>query len=325
MASRRARSMISRSCSLPHVFLVGAAKAGTTSLARWLGAQPGLYLPALKEPHYFTPPPGRVPLSRPQPPVVRTLRRYHALYRRCSVGERGIDASTSYLCSSRAADAIRDAVGADVRVIGVLRDPVERAWSNYLNDVREGIEQRRFADAIAEEMRQPERCWGLDSVYLSGSRYADGLRRYVDTFGRERVLVVFFEDLMADPQRWLPVIADFVGIDEALRGSPELARENSYSVARNGTAQRLLAAGWLRRAARRLTPAALRMAMRRWLIVESTQRPPLEPALEQQLTDYFRADVGAVAELLGVTPPWARYADELASAQPAAIKRGTGP
>lgn len=308
--------------ALPRVFLVGAAKAGTTSLARWLGEQPGLYLPALKEPHYFTPPPRHVPLSRPQPPVVHTLRQYRALYRDCPPSQRGIDASTSYLWSPQAAQGIRAAAGEDVRIIAVLRDPVERAWSNYLNDVREGIEQRRFADAIAEEMRQPERYWGLDSVYLAASRYADGLRHYVGTFGRERVLVVFFEDLVADPQRWLPAIADFVNLDAALRGAPELARENVYSVARNDAARRLLAAGWLRRAARMLTPASLRLVMRRWLIVESAQRPALDSALEQQLTDYFRDDVRALAALLGVTPPWARYADAPTSKDPAGIESG---
>ena len=295
--------------SLPRVFLIGAAKAGTTSLARWLSDQPGLYLPALKEPHYFTPPPRHVPMSRPAPPFVRTLREYRALYRNCPAGDRAIDASTSYLWSSEAAQNIRASVGEDVWIIAVLREPVERAWSNYLNDKREGIEDRSFADAIDDEMQRPVRHWGLDSTYLAASRYAESIRRYIDAFGRERVLVVYFEDLVSDARRLLPVIANFIGIDVCSEDVPALAHENAYSMPCNDLALRLLAAGWLRRMARVLTPASLRHAFRRLLITELTSRPILDPALEQQMTQHFQDDVQALSALIGSAPPWARFAD----------------
>ena len=104
------------------------------------------------------------------------------------------EASTSYLWDTHAAERIKRAVP-EARILIMLRDPVDRAYSQYWNDVREGIERRSFLDALAEEQRSGPGGWGVSSLYIDCGRYADQVARYLDRFGA-RVQVLFFEDFV---------------------------------------------------------------------------------------------------------------------------------
>ena len=156
----------------------------------------------MKEPHFF---------SRIEPassweaffPHVSDEDEYLALFKGARTEELLGEASTSYLWDTQAAERIKRAVP-EARILIMLRDPVDRAYSHYWNDVREGLEKRSFVDALAEEQRSGPGGWGVSSLYIDCGRYADQVARYLERFGSGGSSCHFFEDFVTDEAeaRW---------------------------------------------------------------------------------------------------------------------------
>lgn len=284
----------------PNLFLVGAAKAGTTSVYDELARHPAIYMSPIKEPHFFSriqPSPERAAFF----PHISDQGEYLALFDRATDEQLVGEASTSYLWDSDAAERIKQ-VAPEANILIMLRDPVERAYSQYWNDVREGFERRAFLEAVTEEQQRGPGAWGVTSLYIDCGRYADQVQRYLDRFGA-RVLVSFFEDFVADQPAAVAVIQAFLGVapaDEA--AGPR--RMNPTSLPRNVLSGRILGSGRMRRLARATVPRPLRARLRGTLLKEVSPTP-MDPDTRALLTELFRPEVERLAELLGRTPPWA--------------------
>ena len=135
---------MSKTAIWPNFFIVGVAKAGTTSLSEWLKQHPQIYIPALKEPRYFA--------SDLVDPIVRNVVRtkedYLALFVKARNHKARGEASTSYFTHwQQVPERIKRTIP-DARIIILLRDPVERAYSSYLMLVRQGYETLPFSEAV---------------------------------------------------------------------------------------------------------------------------------------------------------------------------------
>lgn len=203
----------------PNFLIVGAAKCGTTSLYRYLNDHPQIFMPEWKELSLFIDDPFG-PLHR-----VSTAHRYYTLFSRAgSYPARG-EASTAYLYNKAAPKLIRRELG-HIRIIIILRDPVAMAYSLYHHEFRkEGETLSSFEKALAAEPRRfsspafARRCfgWHANYYYFLRGLYASQVKRYLDTFGAERMQIMLFEDLKEAPRstvqelyRFLGVSADFV-------------------------------------------------------------------------------------------------------------------
>ncbi len=283
----------------PNLFLVGAAKAGTTSVYDELARHPAIYMSPIKEPHFFS----RI---RPSPereaffPHISDQGEYLALFDRATDEQLVGEASTSYLWDRQAAERIKR-VAPEANILIMLRDPVERAYSQYWNDVREGLEQRPFLEALTEEQRSGPGAWGVTSLYIGGGRYADQVQRYLDRFA-PRVLVSFFEDYVADRPATIAEIQTFLGVDAADQAAGP-RRKNPAALPRNVLSGRILGSGRMRRLARATVPRSLRARFRGALLKEVSPTP-MDPAARTLLTELFRPEVRRLAEFLGRTPPW---------------------
>lgn len=207
--------------SMPDFVIIGAQKSGTTSLFNWIGQASAVELPRRKEPHFFS-----VEFDRGLDWYRSQLRPRGADRRRSLTGE----ASTSYLYHPLApARLARSLPG--VRLIALLRDPVERAISSYWHEVRRGREHLDLAAALdAEEERiagERERVAtepGYRSFadehfsYKAKGLYADQVERWRALFGPERLLVVESGRLFRDPLAELRRVTEFLGLDEAAVG-----------------------------------------------------------------------------------------------------------
>jgi hypothetical protein len=283
----------------PNLFLVGAAKAGTTSLYSELARHPAIYMSPMKEPHFFS----RIEPSSERKaffPQVSDEGEYLALFEGARNADLVGEASTSYLWDRQAAERINRVVP-EARILIMLRDPVERAYSQYWNDVREGIERRPFLDALVEEQRSGPGAWGVSSLYIDCGRYADQVARYFDRFGTQ-VHVLFFEDFVGDQAGTIADIHSFLGILRARPGAVP-RRMNPASLPRNRLSGALLASGGLRRAVRATVPRPVRSRLRGALLRQATP-PPMDPAARSLLAEIFRPEVARLAELLGKSLPW---------------------
>jgi hypothetical protein len=250
-----------------------------------------------KEPHFFE---GmhsefRRPGLRNTP--VSDLAEYQALFEGVS-GERAIgEASASYLYSLRAPGLIKSSVP-DARIIAVLRNPADRAYSNYLHCVQVGREPLgSFAEALqAEESRMRDK-WGPLWYYKDKGFYYAQVKRYFDAFGRDRVGVWLHEDLRNDAPGTLGEVFRFLGVDE--RFVPDASVEyNPSGVPRIGGLYKGVRALTARNPVlvERVLPARLRGYVKGRLF---TEPPPFSPQIREGLIHAYKEDILRLQELIG--------------------------
>ena len=204
----------------PDFFIIGTAKAGTTSLASYLSQHPDIFIPPLKEPNYFAlRKEDDLPFGPAPKHVLEALLYnwseldrdgYYGLFAPARGQQVAGEASVRYLYVPGTAARIRAEI-ADPRFIAVLREPVERMFSHYNMNRQQHLEPLSFDEAIEAEPDRISSRWGWDWHYAAASRYAEQLKRYVDEFGRESLLVLFYEDLLASPLSALEQIYAHVG------------------------------------------------------------------------------------------------------------------
>ena len=173
--------------TMPNFFIVGAQKAGTTSLYYYLKQHPQIYMSPRKEPHFFEGMhwdfyrPGRMALP------VTDLADYQALFEGVTDEKAIGEASASYLYSPKAPTLIKRSIPY-ARLIAILRNPADRAYSNFLHCVRAGRESIvDFAEALRVEEGRIKGNWGPLWHYKQKGFYYAQVKRYLDTFGRDPV------------------------------------------------------------------------------------------------------------------------------------------
>lgn len=194
--------------ALPDALIIGAMKSGTSSLHFYLTQHAQVVPPLRKEVHYFD-----LNHERGEP-------WYRANFGRAGEAGLNLDSSPYYLFHPRVPERAH-ALVPQAKLIVLLRDPVRRAYSHYWHECDKGREKLSFEDAIAAEPGRVEREHARLAAgeierssahqyfsYLARGRYAEQLRRWLEFYPREQLLVLRFEDLARDP---LPVLNRTLG------------------------------------------------------------------------------------------------------------------
>lgn len=294
---------------LPNLVVVGAPKCGTTSLYHYLKQHPEVYLPTRKELHYFT----RSELARDtagpgDATVLQHLCADRAAYEAEYAGAadqpvRG-DISPSYFDFAEVAPAMRRELG-EARIVILLRDPIAKAFSQYMHLVRDGRETLPFYDALHAEADRARRHWSMIWRYAGSSHYAWRLRHYLEAFGVERVRVYRFEDFVADPQAMLADLWRWLGIDPSIR--PDTSRTfNASSQPRSRAVASLISKrSPLAALARAIVPAGLRSRITEAVRgLNAGDKARVDERSAAYLRDVFRDDVRETEALLGRPLGW---------------------
>jgi len=270
----------------PDFFLVGAPKTGTSSFFNYLSAHPDIYLPAIKELHYFACP--EVQETYYDVPFVTTEEAYLSLYDGRSDEKAAGDLSPSYLYRSQAAERIRR-FQPRARIIVSLRNPIKRAISHYLMDVRLGYQERPLAHFLdkTDENRL------FHEQYIEVGLYSRQIQTYIDVFGRERVAILFYDDLVRDPQQYLKTVLTHLDVDPDY--PIDMPVHNAFSMPRSGLLRRAIQSPLARRLASSM-PDSMKRTIKS--VTHSRRRPDLS-ADEPALAEVFRDDIRAVAETAG--------------------------
>jgi hypothetical protein len=278
----------------PNLFVVGAAKAGTTSLWRYLDQHPAVFMSPVKEPHFFS---SFVPGLFP---AVKEEEEYLQLFAAGRDATLRGEASPSYLWDPRSPAAIKSA-SPEAKIVIALRDPVERAYAFYWTGVKYGGRTESFLEAVRREVALPEPEWP-STLYVGYSLYADGVRRYLDAFG-DAVTVIFFEELGRDTRGELRRLFARLGVDPAPADAMDVERHNSFALPRNELSRRVLTFRPLRDAARAVVPARLRPRVER-ILLSSPPRPEMEPEARRLLEEAFAPERPRLEAMLGRQLPW---------------------
>jgi hypothetical protein len=272
---------------LPSFVLVGVPRSGTTSLYRYFRQHPQLCLSEVKEVNFLSYP-GAEAARRDVPWLrfpVTTIDRYRELF--ADAGDRvAVDFSASCYRSPVAIDRIRQFVP-DAGLFVLLRDPVARAYSAYLNRLNKGYEDR-----------PPEAALVRGEAAVDNGFYAERLAAFRDAFGPDRVRVWLFDDLSARPQETLAEMFAHFGVDPSVP-IDTTAVYNRGGVARNSAMQRLLPSYPARRRLAAALPGPVRTVAQRAVQRSRTTPPPIPEAVAERLRATYAEDVRALGQLLG--------------------------
>lgn len=295
--------------TLPNFLIIGAAKSGTDSLYDMLGQHPDVYVSPNKEPMFFVAEgvaeiPFRGPGDRETlvqwDGWVSTRERYEALFAGATTEKAVGEASTWYLYDEGAPHRIRRLVP-EVRMIALLRNPVERAYSAFTMLLRDGRETTDdFVRALAAEDERVRAGWEPLWHYRRMGFYHRQLSRYLGLFRREQICVLLQEDLNTRPQETLRKAFAFLGVDEAFQPR-SLTRMNVSLVPVNGGYHRLVRGqNPIKSAGKALLPKGVRARIKARLPEPAMKKPdPMPAEARAALVDVFREDVLALQKLLG--------------------------
>ena len=247
---------------LPTFVVVGAPKCGTTSLHHYLAQHPDVFLPTRKELHYFSAPELTANARGPADDfVLGRLVTDEADYRAQYEGATGFsavgDVSPSYLYWAGSAERVRALLG-PVHVVALVRDPAEKAFSQWTHQRRAQRETLSLADALDAEPERTVAGWSDFWRYLDSSRYAPGVAEYQRVFGREAVTVIPSDDLAAEPERVVRALFARLGVDPGAPLTTD-ARRNRSGEARSARAQLLISRKHpLKEALKRVVPERTR-------------------------------------------------------------------
>ena len=288
----------------PNLFLVGAQKSGTTTLAVMLRQHPEVFMSTPKEPGYlafgeagYTGLDGYGRLAHAASWVVRSEADYLDLFRDAD-GRQNVlgEASTWYLSESGCAERLRD-YSPEARIVMILRQPAERAYSAWSHARRDGEEPcERFADALDAEAIRNNPSHLLR--YREMGHYARYLRHYLEVFGRERVLVLFYEDLRDHPERLWRQCCDFLGIQAI--PAPTAHRQNRSGMPRSRLLHKVLRAEGFKRAIKALLPLGFTAWVKGQVDAVNLQKlPPMDAGDKARLTAEFAEEIRELEALTG--------------------------
>lgn len=295
----------------PDLFIIGAAKSGTTSLYEYLKGHPEVFMSASKEPRYFAP--DLQSWSGHNLRYGEDLDRYLALFAPAGDEKRLGEASARYIYSHEAPRLIRD-FQPKPYIVAMLRNPVDMAYSLHNELVAEGAEDiTDFEQALqAEETRRaggrvPARRNAKMFLYRDRAKYAEQLERWFDTFPRERIHVVIFEDFKDDAAGTFRALLEFLDVDPSYQ-PPSFSSHNVGWAPRSRTLQkiaRMPLPQWLvwKAMPRVLGEGRARSLVRVYqnsaIYRRAERRRPLRPELRRQLEQEFAADVARLSVMLG--------------------------
>ena len=287
---------------LPNFLIIGAYKSGTTALYRYLNQHPQVYMSPLKEtnffalegltPNYQGPRDDRAPTNRLS---ITDWENYQAQFTDVTTETAIGEASPMYLYSPRAPERIQQRLP-DAKIIAILRQPADRAYSNFLHLLRDGRERcHDFAVAWSQEDRRIAANWAPIWRWQSIGYYAKQLSRYYERFPHSQIKVLLHEDLVHHPQQTFQEIFDFIGIDATF--APDTRhRPNQSGVPKNR---------WLHGVARRLLIDPMRATGKPQLVDLSQKirssllyKPTLDPRFRKELTSLYRTDIEQLQTLI---------------------------
>ena len=274
------------SAKLPGFIVIGSQKSGTSSLFFGLNQHPQIYMAPAKELNYFY----------HEALFAKGPGHYATYFKEAPEGTICGEASPGYICHPRTPARIRRQLP-DVKLILTIRDPVERAYSQYWDNRRQLAEGRSFDGLLEGPQHQ---VFNPDQKnYFSRGLYSVYLERYLALFPRDQLLIIQFDELKKDPESVYKRCFEFIGVD------PDAGTGDANQIAnfRSVFSNPLYHFAFNRPALAVRLPSFIKW-MLRWGPQVAHTPDPVSPHTEQRLRDYFAPYDRALEGLLGEAPYW---------------------
>ncbi len=284
---------------------IGSGKSGSTSLANYLRQHPQLFVSPVKEPRHFLSP-GRPPAftgpsdeERVNVPLVWDPVAYAELFAGRRPGQLAGEASQTYLCWSDAPAAIR-AHNPDTRIVAVLRQPADRAFSAWSAHRRDGFETlKTFEEAAAAEEDRIAEGYAPIWWYVERGWYGRALSRWYEHFPADQIRVWIYEDIRRDLAGLVRELCEFLGVDPTVKLEMDKAHNVSLVPRSNRLDTFVTRPTSARRAMGRIVPKSWRAPLASRVLAVNRRRLTFDPTTRRDLTRRYEPDIGVLSGLIG--------------------------
>lgn len=290
------------SIKLPNFLIIGVQKAGTTSVYNYLKEHPQVYMSPVKEPNFLARDPNKDP--KDIKPIASHKKRIDTFEKYCELFQGVTDeiaigeASPNYMANYHMVTQQIKHYIPDAKLIAILRNPADRAYSDYLMHIRDAIGKPR---SLSEQIRKK----GKESSTLKKGFYGEHLSYFYDQFEPDQIKVFLYEDLGKDAEGLMRQIYQFIGVDETY--TPDTSKKSQVAkLPKNQTLNKMLQThNPLRKTTaqvlKSLFPAHLVESFRQKLmdLNQSQEKiPSLSAEERQQLIEFYREDILKLQELI---------------------------
>ena len=279
-----------RDSRLPTFVLAGAPRCGTTSVYHMLNSNPEVFLPEKKELWFFY--------------TESEWLRGVDWYADCFSGHGGAkavgEATPLYFCDPKAVRRMAKLIP-DLKILLVLRNPIERLSSHYWFNVRKSKEPLEMEEAVEAELSD-KRPWKLDKGalnYVGIGLYDTHIRRLWKAFSPAQVHVIIIEEIVADPNRVFEGLWGFLGV--APMGLPTAPKKNEGQWLSKEAADSLYRDAGVKRALSAILPESAKAPLRRVRdkLVLRGSSPDMPDSLRERLEAVYAPSIAALEKLLG--------------------------
>lgn len=279
----------------PNFFIVGAPKAGSTSLYYYLEQHPEIYMSPIKETNFFS----REEINASNLFYKRknewTIEEYENQFKGVTLEKAIGEASVSYLFYPGVPQKIK-AYNPNSKIIILLRNPFDRGFSHYLMDKRVGFTNLEFEDIVYKREVDAKMDFFYQQ-YIELGLYYNQVKRYFETFGSDNVKVLYFEDMVKDAKKMVKKVFQFLEVNEEFIPETE-KKHNEFRAAKNPLLAKLYAQKKLRKRAKELVGTKVEDLIKQ-IFFSGDNKPVLPSHLKDELTQIYRPDILKTGELLG--------------------------
>ena len=276
-------------------FIVGAPKAGTTSLYHYLNEHPEIVMSRQKETDYFSDEDLQKQGLYYGKNRINTLEKYHSLFQNVDQKKIG-EASVSYLFYEDVPQKIK-AYNSNSKIIIMLRNPVDRAFSHFLMDYRLGLISKSF-ESVLENEKKDIKASLFYQQYIELGQYFGQVKRYIEKFGKENVTIIFYYDFKNHVVKEVQKVYEFLEVDSKYRAEIE-SKHNTYSMPKNNWIRLIYSFVSFRKILNRILPKRKVRKIKEKLFIKS-KKPKLSDVLRARLINLYAHDIKQLEELLSV-------------------------
>ena len=274
-------------------FIVGAPKAGTTSLYHYLSEHPQVEMSSQKEPDYFSDKAINEQGMYYTKNRVNSLAKYESLFVQKESVVYG-EASVSYLFYENVPEDIKK-YNPNAKIIIMLRDPIERAFSHYLMDYRLGLISDSFENVLAK-ISKHKNAHLFYQQYIEVSKYSKQIQRYLDFFKKENILFIDYEDFKKNVSKTVDQVYNFLNISTEFVADIN-TKHNTFIMPKNKIIRLIYSFVFLRKILTFLFPIYL-VKNFRVLLFKTDKKPELLKETRSLLSIIFNDDIKKMEEVL---------------------------
>jgi hypothetical protein len=292
--------------TMPNFLIIGAGKSGTTSLYHYLKEHPEVYMSPVKEPKFFAVEGKQLDFRGPNDEAhmnrksVTDIEAYRALFAGVTNEKAVGEASTLYLYSPEAPARIKHYIP-QARLIAILRNPVDRAYSSFIQRVQKGDEPLEdFAQALQEEENRVRNNWAPRWKLKRIGFYHAHLKCYYDIFEPDQIKVFLYEDLKGDSVGLAQSVYRFLGVDDTFVPDVSLVH-NPSGIPKSKALQLFLSRpNPLRSVLKLVVPRGLRPNLTAYVENRNIAGPPppLDQDVRKELVGSYREDILKLEKLI---------------------------